>query len=284
MKKILALAMAAMMALSLAACGGNEETPETTTEAIVENTEANVPEETVATDATEADTAISEENTDAVEETDAAEETTAAEDELDLNTTEGIVEFYKAAAIETDKGTFKAQDTMTLESLDGGNGAIGKFISLFEPIAKRALSNNSGDVNSVTGGYEKLSASDVSSAKAVDDGKYTTVTINLKEQVDGMSAPEKEGTVGHGITVLGEVQDAIDALDGVSVDPSGGAIKLRYSNAQINVKIDNATGKIVSGTWGYKVNITIDNVKASLSIFNITLDGAKGVVDYKITY
>ncbi len=282
MKKFLALAMAAVMALSLAACGENTETPETTTDAaVVEETNAPV-EETNAVEVTEE--AASEEATGAAEETSAVEETTEAEAEIDLNTTEGVVEFYKQAAKATDAaGSINASDKMSLESLDGGEGGIGKLISLFEPIAKRALENNSGSVSNITGGYDKLTASDVSSAKAVDDGKYTTITINLKDQVAGMVSPEKEGTVGHGITTLGKVQDAIDELGGVEIDHSNGSITLTYTNAYINVKVDNATGKIVSGNWGYKVNVAIDNVTAKISFISATLNGAKGVVDYKIT-
>ncbi len=269
--------MAAIMALSLAACGNNEEKPEAgTTEAVVEN-------DTTALVEIETD-AVVDTTEETVEDTTAAEEdTTAAEAEFDLNTTEGIVEFYKAAATETDKNPPTAQEKMSLESLDGGKGAIGKLLSLFEPIARKALDKNSGTVSNITGGYDKLTASDVSSANAVDDGKYTTITINLKNQVAGMSSPEKEGTVGHGITTLGEVQDAIDELDGVEIDTSNGAITLTYTNAQINVKVDNATGKIVSGTWNYKVNVAIDNVTAKISFISATLDGAKGVVDYLIT-
>ena len=281
MKKILALAMAALMTLSLAACGGNDETTETTTEPIVQQTEIATTQEAEDVDTTVAN---SEETSDITDESAVSEEdTTAVEGEYDLTTPEGIVEFYKAAAAETDKNPPQHSDKMTLESLDGGKGAVGKLISLFEPIAKSALEKNSGTVSNITGGYEKLSAADVSSAKAVDDGKYTTITINLKNQVAGMSSPEKEGTVGHGITTLGEVQDAIDELDGVTVDPSNGSITLTYTNAQINVKVDNATGKIVSGTWGYKVNVAIDNVDVKISFIGVTLDGAKGVVDYKIT-
>ena len=89
--------------------------------------------------------------------------------------------------------------------------------------------------------------------------------------------------MGHGVSILDGVQTAIDQLEGVSVDASEGEIKLHYNNAYIDCKVDNETGKVVSGTWHYTVNVTINNVKAKIGIIGATLNGAKGVVDYAVT-
>lgn len=268
-KKILAASLAAVMAISFAACGSKTEDP--AEDATVPATEAVVDDATVAEDTTV-------EVTEAVEET--TEEVTEAEEDKVPETAEEIVEAYKAAAILTDKDKPLVNEVMSLTSCEGGDGFAGKLIDLLVPIGKKALEKNSGTANGLTGGYEKLVADDVASAKASDDGKYTTLTIELKQQVNG---GEKEGHVGHGITVLGDVQRAIDELGGVEVDTSNGSIDLTYSNAKITVKIDNATGKIVSGTWSFRVTASIKNVVGKIGIVKATLNGTKAVIDRKIT-
>ena len=288
MKKLLALILVAVLALTMASCGGSKapETPEDTTaavevetEAVTDAEEASIPDETAeeaATDA-EAPTEAAEEETEAVEET-----TEEVDEKKTPETKEEIVEFYKAAATLTNKEKINATDQMTLVSLDGGSGVVGGLVSAFEPIAKKALAKNSGPIDHITGGFDKLTADDVASATASDDGKYTHIRINLKEQTDGMNGKSKEGHVGHGVSILDGVQTAIDQLDGVTVDTSEGEIKLHYNNAYIDCKVDNETGKIVSGTWHYTVNVTINNIKAKIGFISATLHDAKGVVDYAV--
>ena len=288
MKKILAVAMAAVFALSLAACGSKTtEEPETEPAEVITEEVLTQAEETTAP---EADTTAAEEETAAAaDETEApAEETeaaTEAETEAEKKTPETkaeIVEFYKQAAIASDS-TAKGQDKMEMTKLDGGSGLVGSLVSAFEPIAKKALSNNSGTTDGITGGYEKLSEADVANATAKDDGKYTTIHIDLKNQTDGMNGKSNEGSVGHGVSVLDGVQKAIDELKGVDVDTSEGSIKLQYHNAYIDAKIDNATGKIVSGKWHHTVDILINNVKVKIGIISATLKDAVGAVEYTVT-
>ena len=296
LKKILAATLAAVLALSMAACGAKEDA-ETTTPAADDTTIA--AEAETFTEAVE----IAEESTDAAEEATEEAETTAAEAKTEATaevteaateaeteaekktptTKEEIVEFYKNAATETDKGAVNTSSKMKLEALDGGSGAVGAFVNVFKPAVENALEKNSTPSDHITGGYKNLTADDVASATAVDDGKYTTVTINLKEQTDGFTADSKSGHVGHGVTVLGNVQSAIDEINGLSAEVGDGTVQLRYNGAYIKVKIDNATGKIVSGTWFYRVNILIDNVKMKLGIFTVTPKNMTGVVTNTVT-
>ena len=290
-QKLIAILAALAIVLTMAACGS--KTPaepdmtaadESLTEAVVDVDDTTAAEDTTAAaDATEP----AEQATEAASEaaTEAAEETTEADEKKAPETVAEIVEFYKAAATETNKSKINANDKMELVSLDGGSGVVGALVSAFEPIAKKALAKNSGPLDHVTGGFDKLSADDVASAKATvsADGKYTNIRINLKEQTDGMNGKSREGHVGHGISILDGVQHAIDELNGVDVDASQGEIKLHYNNAYIDCKVDNETGKIVSGKWHYTVNVSINNVKAKIGILSATLDGAKGVVEYQVT-
>ena len=293
MKKVFAVCLASLMALSFAACGAKEKEPDVTepvvTEAVIEG-ETLAPEdvvteaaEEVTEDATEAAPEETEAAAEEAEETEAPAEETTEEAKKTPETKEEIVEFYKAAAAASDKAGVNTSNVMKLESLEGGSGAVGAFVNLLEPIVKSTLERNSSSDNHITGGYQKLTADDVASATAKDDGKYTTITINLKEQTDGMNGKSKEGHVGHGISVLDGMQQAVDQLNGLDVDASGGTLAIRYNNAKINVKIDNETGKIVSGTWSYKANVTIDNVKGKIGIISVTLKGASAVISQTIT-
>ena len=294
LKKILAATLAAVLALSMAACGAKEEA-ETTAPAADDTTIAAEAETfTEAVEITEESTDAAEEATEAATEaqaeTEAAAEVTEAATEAETEaekkvptTKEEIVEFYKNAATETDKGTVKTNSKMKLEALDGGGGAIGAFVNVFKPAVESALEKNSTPSDHITGGYKNLTADDVASATAVDDGKYTEVTINLKEQTDGFTADSKSGHVGHGVTVLGNVQSAIDEINGLSAEVGDGTVQLRYNGAYIKAKIDNETGKIVSGTWFYRVNILIDNVKMKLGIFTVTPKNMTGVVSNTVT-
>jgi len=173
---------------------------------------------------------------------------------------------------------------LTLASLDGGSGAVGGLISMFEPLAKSALKNNSTQSEGVPGGYSKLVASDLVSASARSDGKYTTIKMTPKEQTDQPKSTWDAGPVGHAIGVLGDIDNALKEIPAVTIEyeGSGRTLTLTYKNPFVNVKIDNNTGKIVSGSWGYDVNIKIDNVKVSLGL-SATLKGASGVVNQRIT-
>ena len=211
-------------------------------------------------------------------------ETKPANNDKGLNSSDKaeIIKFYKAAADKSAKN--KKAQALTLDSLNGGSGFVGGLINLFEPIAKSALKNNSNTSEGVPGGYSKLVASDLVSASARSDGKYTTIKMTPKEQTDQPKSQWDKGPVGHAIGVLGDIDNALSQLSGVTVDyqGSGKTLTLTYKKPFVNVKIDNNTGKIVNGSWGYDVHIKIDNVKVSIGL-SATLKGASGVVKQRIT-
>ena len=285
--KILAAVMAAVLALSLTACGSKpaEESTtlaETEAQAVTELSTVEMAEES-ATAEPETQEAPSE----AADETKAeAAETTEAATEEENKTPETkaeIIDFYKKAAAETDKSGINAQTKMTMEALNGGDGAAGSLINLFKPIAQSALEKNSSTTSHVPGGYTKLVEGDVASATAKDDGKYTTVHMTLNQQVDGMNGKSDEGHVGHAVSVLPGLQSALDELKGLDLDTSEGKVTLTYRDAYVDAKIDNATGKIVSGTWHFKVDILISNCKAKIGIVSAPLNNTTGTVEYTIS-
>ena len=78
-----------------------------------------------------------------------------------------------------------------------------------------ALKNNSIEFDGITGGYNSLVPSDVQSAKAYKDGDYTVVEMVMVEQTDDAYGDTYKGTVGHGISVVGNI--AVVALIAAAV-------------------------------------------------------------------
>ena len=292
--KLLALMMALALVFSLAACGGdngdeNSTDPSNNPAAneSVDNDDTVPPADDTDPSATNEDpSATDESGTTPNEEvtTPGGEKVTTPEGKPETkpaNTDKGltsndkaeIIKFYKAAADKSTKN--KKAQALTLASLDGGSGAVGGLISMFEPLAKSALKNNSTQSEGVPGGYSKLVASDL---------VYTTIKMTPKEQTDQPKSTWDAGPVGHAIGVLGDIDNALKEIPAVTIEyeGSGRTLTLTYKNPFVNVKIDNNTGKIVSGSWGYDVNIKIDNVKVSLGL-SATLKGASGVVNQRIT-
>lgn len=302
--KLLALMMALALVFSLAACGdktGDESSTDPSNNPAVANSDnegtldaadpsAESSSENVSNDAStdESGTTPNEEVTTPdggkVTTPEGKPETKPANNDKGLNSSDKaeIIKFYKAAADKSAKN--KKAQALTLDSLNGGSGFVGGLINLFEPIAKSALKNNSNTSEGVPGGYSKLVASDLVSASARSDGKYTTIKMTPKEQTDQPKSQWDKGPVGHAIGVLGDIDNALSQLSGVTVDyqGSGKTLTLTYKKPFVNVKIDNNTGKIVNGSWGYDVHVKIDNVKVSIGL-SATLKGASGVVKQRIT-
>ncbi len=298
--KLLALMMALALVFSLAACG--DKTEEQSTNPSENPAVAESGNDDVTLDPADPDAMTSSEDAsaDASNETpsenvttpdggkvtnpDSGKTTPAASADKGLNSTDKaeIIKFYQAAANKSAK-TKKVQK-LTLASLNGGSGFVGSIISSFESIAKSALAKNSTQSEGVPGGYSKLVPSDLVSASAKSDGKYTTIKMTPKEQTDQPKSQWDKGPVGHAIGVLGDIDNALKEIPAVTIEyeGSGRTLTLTYKKPFVNVKIDNNTGKIVNGSWGYDVHIKIDNVKVKLGL-SATLKGASGVVNQRIT-
>lgn len=204
--------------------------------------------------------------------------------EKGLNSTDAkaVVAFYNKAVKASVKNPPKGKQTMKLEKLEG-TGGLGKILGSFEGIAKKALEKNSTDTNYIPAGdHGDVLPTDVKNAKATNDGKYTTVSFDVKPQTDGPKESSSKGPVGRSIGTLGNVQNALDQLPGVSVTSGIENIKLTYDHAYVTVKIDNNTGKIVSGTWHYKVNVNVNNLGVKVIGIPASVDTLHGIVDYTV--
>lgn len=199
-----------------------------------------------------------------------------------LSTKEGIVAYYNKA-VKATKPAPKGQQTMTLR--DGsltGDGAIGAVLKVLEPAAVKALAKNSKETDWIPGSSNDLLVSDVESATASTKNGVVTINIKLKDQVDGSDGDSKNGgPVARGIGTLGSIDGALADL-GAEFTSGRETVKLTYTDASINVQINEKTGKIEHGTWKHTVNIFIGEAKAKLSVVSATLKNFKGIVDYKV--
>lgn len=302
MKRILALIMVLAMVFAFAACKSKDDGATTTDPSsaggeVIDNGDGStVPADASAADSTDASNDASEVSTDASGKPVEAPSQAAGSQggsqggaqtgntEKGLNSTDAkaVVAFYNKAVKASVKNPPKGKQTMKLEKLEG-TGGLGKILGSFEGIAKKALEKNSTDTNYVPAGdHGDVLPTDVKNAKATNDGKYTTVSFDVKPQTDGPKESSSKGPVGRSIGTLGNVQNALDQLPGVSVTSGIENIKLTYDHAYVTVKIDNNTGKIVSGTWHYKVNVNVNNLGVKVIGIPASIDTLHGIVDYTV--
>lgn len=298
MKRILVIIMVLAMVFAFAACKPKDDGKDTTTPGVSGDAVTNDNNESVPADASEAD-ASEAESTDAAEvSTDASGkpvETTAqngsqggaqTDNKNGLNSTDAkaVVDFYNKAVKASVKNPPKGKQTMKLEKLHATGGFVAKIIASFESIAKKALEKNSTETTWIPAGDhgDVNYKTDVKNAKATSDGKYTTIYFDVNPQTDGPKESSSKGSVGRSIGTLGNVQNAIDELPGISIEDGINNIKLTYDHAYVTVKIDNSTKKIVSGTWHYKVNVNANNLKVKVGLISSPIDTLTGIVDYTV--
>ncbi len=294
MKKAVVLLTALIMLISFAACS-NRDTDSELESSSIQHAETTTRENSVSSTTEVLTTEIQTDTASGTEKTTlqtftpsetktneiSAQSTTASAVSVDPSdwTKEEIVEFYKKAAAKSNP-TAKSSQVMVLNKLiiNNGEGAIGFFTKILEPAIRSVVQKNALNFDGITGGFHNLSVSDTESVKAYKSGEYTVVEMTLKNQTDGLHANEYEGTVGHAITVLGDISKVLAEFPQFDVNLDEADIAVNYVNASVKVKI-NKNGIIEKGTWKYTCDPDISNVKIS----GITVKTADAEIDYIIT-
>ncbi len=279
MKKLISVLLSAVILLAFASCKNNEDPQTETTRQLTETQEytsssyVEMQTETVTESADESTT--SQENT----------QTTVSETDPSAWSAEEVVEFYKASALKS-QSKVKSVQKMTLKTLsvNDGDGVLGKLVDLITPFLISALEKNSTEFDGITGGYANLSVSDTTSARAYKEGGYTVVEMTMKEQTDGVHGETNSGTVGHAISVVGDISVVEEELPQFEIGFDKATASLKYSNPKLEVKI-NEDGIIESGVWSYTVCINIGNLRvdAKRVPLGATVDKGYGEVEYLIT-
>lgn len=288
MRRFVAFFTVFTVIIALSACGGKTETETTTAQAEIETTASAVPEiqETTAyyyEETTLPVTTVAPETTTAemttvplvteVQTTEAVKEDVTAWD------TAKIIEFYKNAAVLTGNSVQSSQ-TVGLQDISVNNGALGGVFSFVTPILSSFLSGSATVTDGITGDFEKLTADDVISARAYESSVGTVVEITLKEQTDKGNADTSDGSVAHGIYIVGDLLSVMGQLKekGLPIDINTENTEIKYTNPVIKAVI-SPEGKIVNGTWSCTVEIGLYDYKFAGS----SVDSTKVVLDNKIT-
>ncbi len=287
MKKLISVLLSVTMLIALASCQNQEKREDGTPQQLTEKQERQSSgySET-QTESTAASVTENKSTSFAISTTSEIKtETTVNNTDPSEWSAEETVEFYKASAIKS-QSKVKSVQKMTLKelSVNDGDGALGKFVDFVTPFFVSALEKNSTEFDGITGGYENLTASDTASVKAYKDGNYTVIEMTMKEQTDGIHANAKSGTVGHAISVVGDISVVEKELPQFKIGFEDADISLRYSKPKLKVKI-NKDGIIESGVWSYTVCINIENLRVDAKSVPIgaTVDKGYGEVDYIIT-
>lgn len=300
-KKLSAVAISLLMVFSLTSCKGKKDaslSQESTT--VVEsyvnvtvdenalNSEYVVPENT--TTFTSVPESLVQEtsqvkptedtNTDATEDTQihTTELTESVDDPVNWSK-ERIVEEYKKAARKS-HATAKSTRNITLKEIKLNNGEYEDAISLVKPLIAKFIESNSTEVEGITGGFENMVPGDVNSANAYKNGSDTVIEMTMVEQVSGAKEDAMSGSVGHAITAVGDISTVIKDLSdmGLPLELSEKDTKIYYTNPVVKVTV-NSDGEIVSGTWSYTVEISMNNFKA----FGQSVDKASIIMDNVIS-
>lgn len=250
-KKIAALTAAALLVLSMAACGGNDDAESTApvddTNSVVDNIPA---DDTNASDedATgESDTAASNDTSDTAKTEDGTDKNTTSSntDATTLSKEEAVALFNKATAGAKSKSG-KRYTKVDLIEVPGGD-FLKNAISVMLPDPNEAVA--------ITGvPNQTMNVGDFSSVTAKKSGNNWVLTMAVK----GETAPNHAANT-RAFAELPQA-DIDNALGGLKVSPSD-SVKFIYNGGTINATV-TADGKLVSATYTMKVDVSVTNAKA----------------------
>ncbi len=277
-KKIFALVFVLILIFLLNACGAKNEnfSSEKTTlpEMTVISDEVDVLLETTI----QAVLALNEQST-GVNEVSTSTVEQISKTTVDEFTKAEIIEIYKNAALKSNN-IVKSKQDIYLKNISINNGEFEKVMNFVTPIMAKLLSNNSKEIDGITGGYSQLTEADVLSAKLYSVGNNTALELIIKSQVGGARDNLHEGSVGHAINTVGDIGVVTDQLKdlGLPMEINDDNTLIHYTNPTVKVIVD-PNGYIISGTWQYTVDIRLMNYK----VFGKPVNNTSVVMDNVIT-
>ncbi len=253
-RKILSVALSLAFVFALSSCQKNEEIDEPkTSENAVEISETVPKEITSAAVADDVTSSLPSENT-----SEAASETELTDDPA-LWSKAQIVEAYKNAA-QKSNSSIKCKQSIDLTEISINNGQYSGVIDFVMPIMSKLLANNSSEISGITGGYAKLTETDVATAKAYKSGENTVIELIMVEQTDGAVSDANSGSVGHAISTVGDITVVANQLKdlGLPIEISKENTAIYYTKPTVKVTVDKS-GKIIEGSWSYTVDIRLND-------------------------
>ena len=187
-------------------------------------------------------------------------------------TTDMIIDAYKKAASQSSSNV-KSEQKISLTDISFGDEKVNSVVKLIKPIISTVVSGNSTEFDGITGGYHNLVASDINTAEAYKKNSDTIIKIKSNEQTDISVTDINSGTVGHLISVVGDISSVLNQLSdsGLPIEIKKENISMVYTNPCANVTIDE-NGNIKNGTWSYTVTINLkDFTVTGSSVGNATV-------------
>ena len=221
---------------------------------------------------------------DTVQGSNAQSDSSAMSDDPSQWTTAQIVETYRHAAAKTHNSVTSYQDMKMRDGSLNAPGINATLLSFAEGVMADALAKNSMNIQGITGGHQNLVASDVQSARAYKNGNNIVIEMLMKEQVDKGNGNMYSGTVGHAISVVGDIDSVIGQFTALGMEAAiaDEDVTLHYKNPVVKVAI-NSSGIIINGTWSYYVNITLKNLTIKAMGLTVPVAQATAVVDFVVT-
>lgn len=249
-KKFAALTAAALLVLSMAACGGNDDTESTApvddTNSVVDNIPADDTNTSDEGTSGESDTAASETGSnDSQKETEGGNSVTPPANNDTLSKEEAVALFNKAtASAKSMKGNRYTQ--VDLIDVPGGD-FVKNLIVPFLPKASDATAI-SGVPNTT------MNAADFTNVSASKSGNNWVITMTVKSE----NAPNHAAnTRAFQELPQADIDDWIN--NKLSVTPSD-SIKFAYSNGKIVATV-SPDGKLINATYTMNVKVTVKNAK-----------------------
>ncbi|MBQ3006949.1 MAG: hypothetical protein IJD78_05230 [Clostridia bacterium] len=175
----------------------------------------------------------------------------------------------------------KSEQIITLKDFSINNGQYENVIDFVIPLISKFIANSSTEKDGITGGFTNLAVSDVYSAKAYNSGNNTVIEMVMVNQTDGAKGDVLGGSVGHAISVIGDITQVTNQLSNYGlpeISISEKDTKIYYTNATVKTVI-SPEGEILNGTWEYTVEININNYKVG----NSTVENTSVIMDNVIT-
>ena len=251
-KKIAALTAAALLVLSMAACGGNDDEDTTGTDtansnAVVEDMPADDTNASEDASADASDTAASEDGSAASDSADSSDSSkdSSSSNSSTLSKDEAVALFNKAtASAKSMKGN--RYTAVNIVKVPGGD-FLKNAISVMLPDPNKATALT-GVPNTT------MQAGDFSSVTAKKSGNNWVLTMNVKAE----TAPNNAANA-RAFAELPQ-KDIDNALGGLKVSPAD-SVQFIYSGGSITATV-TADGKLVSATYTMKVEVSVKNAKA----------------------
>lgn len=193
---------------------------------------------------------------------------------------DGVLNYYKAAAENTEKDEIQCEKTVTLQKTEGNHPEFEKYM---KPVLEAKAEEMSGMLKGLPGDYKDLGLENIAGVKAKNDGKYTNVEIQIRNQYDTPTFFGAESSITRAVAEKKNWNEIISSLGVIRLDGAKSSYCISSLDGVIKVKVDNESGKIVSGVWSYTCYCDVSGFVAEYDGKTENIDTERAVFNYSVT-